>query len=267
MRFNAIKIGTARLVQALLMGAYRVAVASGSLSTRWGRAAFEWAYMIYKNRLEATTVDGLRTVITPGTSVIDVGANIGFFTLRFGHWITGSAKVFALEPEPANFHRLTRRIARAGLIDRVEAIRAAAAETSGELRLAVDPVHPGNHKLATSGIPVQSIAIDALMAKHDWPRVALLKIDVQGAEQRVLAGAAETLRRFRPAVFIEIDRDSDGNALLQQIIDLGYQPHVLRRSSPPEAVTPERVRQLVAIRGYHDFLFLSAGSTDDLVLR
>lgn len=263
MLVKAIKIGTARLVQSLLLGAYRVAVASGILSTRWGRAVFEWAYMIYKERLEATTVDGLRAVVTPGASVIDVGANIGFFTLRFGTWITGDAKVFALEPESANFQRLTHRIANAGLDERIEAIRAAAADTDGELLLAVDPVHPGNHKLAASGVPVRAVTIDSLMAEHGWPRVALVKIDVQGAEQRVIAGAQETLRRWQPALFVEIDRDSDGNALLQRIIELGYRPHVLRTSSPPEAVTSQQARQLVAVSGYHDFLFLSDAGDGD----
>jgi FkbM family methyltransferase len=174
------KFGIARLFQSILLLAYKAAVASGVLSTDWGRATFEWAYMVYKNRFEAPTVDGLRMVVSSGDSVIDVGANIGFFTLRFGQWITDGAKVFALEPEPTNFSRLKRHISRAKLDDRVEALCAAVAETCGEVLLAVDPVHPGNHKLSETGIPVQSISIDALMAQYNWPRVALIKIDVRG---------------------------------------------------------------------------------------
>jgi FkbM family methyltransferase len=260
MILNTMKTGIARLFQSILLLVYRAAVVSGILSTAWGRAAFERAYMVYKNRFEATTVDGLRSVVGSGDSVIDVGANIGFFTLRFGQWITDGAKVFALEPEPTNFSRLKRHISRAKLDDRVEALCVAVAESSGEVLLVVDPVHPGNHKLGETGIPVQSISIDDLMAQYDWPRVALIKIDVQGAEQRVIAGSAETLRRFHPALFVEIDRDSSDGDLLQQIMDLGYHPYVLRKSAPPLSTTPERARQLIAVRGYHDFLFLSAQS-------
>jgi FkbM family methyltransferase len=263
MILRTVRIGIVRFFQTILLLVYRAAVVSGILSTSWGRTTFERAYMVYKNRFEATTVNGLRSVVSPGDSVIDVGANIGFFTLRFGQWITQGAKVFALEPEPVNFSRLKRNISRAKLDDRVEALCVAVSESSGEVLLVVDPVHPGNHKLGETGIPVQSISIDALLAQNDWPRVALIKIDVQGAERRVIAGATETLRRFHPALFVELDRDSNADDLLQQIIDLGYSPYVLRKSSPPLSITPERARQLITVSGYHDFLFLSAQAVDN----
>lgn len=255
-----LKTGSIRIInffQAVLLLVYRLAVASGILSTRWGRRMFEWAYMVYKNRLEATTVEELRVYVKPGDSVIDVGANIGFFTLRFGRWITEGSIVFALEPEPINFASLKRHISHAKLMDRVEALRVAVAEITGEVYLNVDPVHPGNHQLGKTGIPVQAITIDALMAQYDWPRVGLIKVDVQGAEQRVIAGAAETIERFHPVLFVEMDRDSNPRDLLRQIMDLGYSPHVLRKSAPPLPVTPEHAQQLIAASGYHDLLFIA----------
>ncbi len=254
LKFMRIKL--AIFFQTLLLLAYRVAIGSGILSTKGGRRLFEWAYMVYKNRFEATTVDGLRAFIHPGDSVIDVGANIGFFTLRFGQWIADGGKVFALEPEAINFASLQRNIARAKLDDRIESHCVAAAEISGMVHLAVDPIHPGNHKLDETGIQVESITIDALMAQHNWPHVGLIKIDVQGAEQRVITGATETLQRFHPVLFVEMDRDSDDQALLRQIMDFGYAPHELRKSGPPQSITPDHAHQLIVANGYHDLLFL-----------
>ena len=66
MILNSMKFGIARLIQSILLMVYRVAVVSGILSTGWGRATFEWAYMVYKSRFEATTVDGLRKVVSSG---------------------------------------------------------------------------------------------------------------------------------------------------------------------------------------------------------
>ena len=75
------------------------------------------------------------------------------------------------------------------------------------------------------------MTIDDLLAARGWPEVSLIKIDVQGAEGRVLAGAAETLRRFHPALFLEIDDHqlrrygSSADALLRSIAALGYTIH------------------------------------------
>ena len=263
MLLKSMQISIARLSQSILLLVYRAAVASRLLSTSWGRAIFEWAYMVYKNRIEATTVDGLRSFVRPGAIVIDVGANIGFFALRFGQWVTDAARVLALEPEPTNYRRLKRNISRANLDNVVEALCVAVAEKSGEALLTVDPVHPGNHKLGEAGIAVESISIDALVAGYGWPRVGLIKIDVQGAERRVIIGAAETLRRFQPALYVELARDSSEGDLLQLLTDWGYHPYVLRKSTPPLSIAVERARQLIAVRGYYDFLFLSKKGSDD----
>jgi len=60
----------------------------------------------------------------------------------------------------------------------VETFRVAAAETVGDGLLEINPMHPGDHKLGTSGVPVAITTIDTLLAGRGWPEVSLFKIDV-----------------------------------------------------------------------------------------
>jgi len=189
-----------KLLQGGLIGLYRLVKATGGLDTAWGRGIFEASYQFYKDRLEAGPIRMLRPCVRPKTFVIDVGANIGFFTRQFATWVSDGGRVIAVEPEAVNYARLQHAIAAAGLTDVVETVQAAVAERTGEGLLEVNPAHPGDHRLGTKGIPVAMTTIDDLLTDRGWPEVSLIKVDVQGAEARVLAGARRTLERFpRPS--------------------------------------------------------------------
>src|SRR5205823_4492379 len=102
------------------------------LETAPGRRLFEASYQLYKDRLEAGPIRMLRPCVRPGTSVIDVGANIGFFTRQFAGWVSEGGRVIAVEPEAVNFARLQHAVTAAGLGDVVELIQGAVAERTGE---------------------------------------------------------------------------------------------------------------------------------------
>jgi FkbM family methyltransferase len=245
-----------------LLAAYRVLLRTGLLETRPGYAVFERVYDLYKAVLEASSLRHVRDYVRPGSRIVDVGAHVGFFTQRFAAWVGPGGRVIALEPEPVNFGRLARRLRRTGLASRVEAINAAAVEASGSYRLRVDPTHPGDHQLAAEGLPVSGIALDRLLEQHDWRPISLLKIDVQGAEARVLAGATETIRRFRPSLLVEVDdgrlrrQGSSAEGLLGLLASLGYTPQHLSRSGVSRVLG---IAEAVDIAGglgrYADFLF------------
>lgn len=251
--------------QSVLFLLYRWAVDIGFLSTPAGRWIFERAYFIYKNVFEAPNHGPLRTYARVGTTVIDVGANIGFFTTLFARWVE-DGHVIAIEPEEKNFERLTSLIARRGLGDVVEPIRGAAAEAEGTLCLALNPYHPGDHRIADQGITVAAVSLDHLLAERGWPEVSLIKIDVQGAEERVLRGASETLQRYHPALLVEVDEDalaamgSCPEHLFSTLMEHGYRIHSLERHavSPPLSAAAA----MAALRragSYLDFFFLHSG--------
>jgi FkbM family methyltransferase len=248
-----------------LIGLYKLVKGTGALDTAVGRRVFESAYRIYKERLEAGPIRMLRSFVRPGTYVIDVGANIGFFTLQFATWVSDGGKVIAAEPEAVNYTRLRHAIVEAGLTDVVETIQAAIAEVTGEGFLEVNPGHPGDHKLGTTeGVLVAMTTIDDLLAARGWPEVSLIKVDVQGAEARVLAGARRTLESSRPALFLEVDdqqlrRYGSGAAeLLASAVGLGYAIHSRVGEGISKPMSVDEALAQAEAKLYDDILLLPA---------
>src|SRR6266567_3223666 len=113
-----------KLVQTTLLGVYRVVNASGILRTGPGRSLFEWGYHRYKKLFEAGDIRALASLVKPATVVIDVGANIGFFTKFFADSVSAGGKVLAIEPEQTNFRRLNQMIKKNRLKELVETFEA-----------------------------------------------------------------------------------------------------------------------------------------------
>jgi len=253
-------------IQACLIRTYALVHSTGLLSTDVGEWAFRSAYTGYKRFIEAGHLGPLRSLVRPGTFVIDVGANIGFFTLEFARWVGDGGKVLAIEPEPVNFGRLTRGVSRAGLRHVVDLVQAAATERSGEVGLIMSPRHHGDHRIGDGGLPVPAVTIDDLLAARGWPPVSLMKIDVQGAESRVLAGAGETLRALRPALFVEVcdealrTSQSSAEDLLAQLYGHGYSAYRTTHERIVEPMTAAQALDQHEKRSYVDLLFLHAAA-------
>lgn len=252
-------------LQRLGLLAYKALARSGALSSPVGRGLFHKAYALYKRLVEAGPVDRLEQFVAPGTVVVDVGANIGFFTLKFAQWVGPSGLVLAIEPDEENFDALTRALAQSGVAPRVRAVRAVAAERPGTLLLERNPFHPGDHKIAlggAGGVEVPAVSIDSLVEEHPGKRVSLVKIDVQGAEMMVLAGARRMLAEHAPALFVEVDESAlahfgaSSRDLVSLLEGFGYRMHELRRDGGAAPLDRDRLSALLAPRGYVDVLFL-----------
>lgn len=254
-------------LQLALLRLYAGVHATGLLSGRPGNWVFERLYYFYKDNLEASFVDHLRPLVTPGSTVIDVGANIGFFTRRFARWTSREGKVIALEPEAENFRRLNDALARDGTAPQVEAIQAAVGAATGTAMLQLHPFHPGDHRIVdgsgSNAVTVPLTCLDELLAVRGWPKVSLVKIDVQGAEERVLEGADRTLTEMRPAWFVEVDDaclrgfGSSAAALLTRFVEHGYHIHRLNRDGVGNALDTVEILEHQSRSGeYEDLLFL-----------
>jgi FkbM family methyltransferase len=223
-------------------------------------------YSIYKNHFEAGPVDRLKDFVPVGSLVIDVGANVGFFSQRFAKWVGERGKVIAIEPEDRNFRYLIMSLESKGLAARVRSIKAVAADTPGKMRLQINNQHPGDHQISPNciGISVDAVTLDGLVEDMRPSRPSLIKVDVQGAEMLVLRGAREILRNVKPTLFIELSEEALGrfgssvSEILNHLAQFGYLTFWLTRAGPPVEATVADIHAKVRQKNYVDVLFLNS---------
>ena len=150
----------------------------------------------------------LLTQIRAGYRIVEVGANIGYHTVQLARAVGAAGHVHAVEPDPANRAILTRNIIEHRAERIVEVHAAAASDRAGTAILVRHGHNMGGHSLiaanvddAAETVRVATVALDDLVAGE---AVDLLKIDAEGAEPAILAGARQTIARERPILFVEI---------------------------------------------------------------
>ena len=111
---------------------------------------------------------------------------------------------------------------------------------------------------------VTAYTIDGLVRKETAARVCLIKIDVQGAEERVLQGAQETIQRDHPAILIEIDDDAlrhmgtSAEQVVSWLMDAGYVIQRLGKNSKMDQIQLAELLRMCSDGRYVDLLFVEA---------
>ncbi len=165
----------------------------------------------------------LSQVLKEGAIVVDAGANVGTHTVPLAKRVGRSGAVFALEPQPLTFQLLCANVALNALVN-VHCHNVAATDRPGDLRIPVlNPSQRTNFGAVKAegheqGRRVDAIRIDDLAL----PRCNLIKIDVEGMEPRVLAGASRVIARHRPVLFVENNREEHSAPLLAALRELDY---------------------------------------------
>ena len=159
---------------------------------------------------ERSVYEFLRATILPGMTVLDVGANIGVFSLLMARWTTPQGKVFAFEPSPHAFSALEDHVDLNGVHDIVQPVQTAISDHCGTADFYWLPFN-GESTLSSSHsrlpeatvtqVPVTTI--DEFCTTH---RVApqLIKVDIEGFELQALQGACETVRHAQPIFVVEM---------------------------------------------------------------
>lgn len=147
------------------------------------------------------------SMIRPGQTVVDIGANVGFYTLAAARAVGPQGRVIAFEPEPNNCERIRRNLEANGHRN-VTVCQMAAGDRSGRARLFLGS-DCGIHSLlreraSGAAIEVEMVSLDDYFERHDLTP-DLVKIDAEGVELQVLQGMRRTLARFpNMAVICEI---------------------------------------------------------------
>jgi FkbM family methyltransferase len=170
--------------------------------------------------------------VARGGWAIDVGANVGVFSVTLAQALTGGGRLIAVEPLQDNLRRLQQNLAESG-IDAVSLVAAAVGAEPGRARLwsaadtAYASLNADSAGRAAVGVEVEVTTLDRVWDAHGNPLVRFIKVDVEGAEIEALRGAQRLLKACRPDLLIEVD-DAGRLAAMETLLDsLGY-----RRGQP-----------------------------------
>jgi FkbM family methyltransferase len=165
----------------------------------------------------------VQEIYLPGTTIVDVGANIGNHTVFFAAVL--GAPVIAVEPFGPNHELLEVNITANGLggLVRPHCLALGARDGNGTTRIG-DATNFGTVSVVTGSGEIVVRSLDGLLLQHPPQPIGLIKIDVEGSEAGVLAGARQTILRWQPDIVIEADGTDRFLATARQLLDLGYAP-------------------------------------------
>jgi FkbM family methyltransferase len=147
--------------------------------------------------------------LQPGDCFVDVGANIGYFTVLAGAVVGEQGSVWAFEPDPANFALLASNISLNGLQDRVHPLQAGLSDQAGAGELYLSETNFGDHQIYAGDEARESFSITlhrgADFLQDKLSRIDLLKVDTQGSETQVIAGLLPLLLRSGEGLRIMIE--------------------------------------------------------------
>ena len=175
----------------------------------------------------------VREHLKQGMTVLDIGANVGYYTVIFAKLVGGRGKVIAFEPDTDNFSFLESTIKANGFRN-VFSHLTAVGDTNGEIKLYKSPDNLADHRIysfpeSNESIITPLVTIDDFVRKERIGKIDFIKMDIQGAEGRALKGMLETLKsQSSLTIFTEFwpqglhDSGSDALWFLDTLRNLGF---------------------------------------------
>ncbi|MFM7128157.1 MAG: FkbM family methyltransferase [bacterium] len=153
-------------------------------------------------------------MLKPGLTVMDIGANIGQYSLLASKAVGETGQVFAFEPVPKNYNRLTNHIS-VNHIHNIKSNRMAVWNENGTVNLGLhqpEDLEQNAGSFAIGGqlgnVTAPAIVLDDFIKSNEIRRLDLIKMDIEGAEGFALKGMMQSLARFKPAILMEVNREA-----------------------------------------------------------
>jgi FkbM family methyltransferase len=180
-----------------------------SLAIRFGNflyhrwfSLYNFLYRVFKRGQDVAEILLLRNLVRPGDTILDIGANIGFYSRLFSVLVGPSGKVYSFEPDETNFIHLHENVS--GLLN-VEPVKQAVAEKSGLLKLYTSRMLNVDHrtyKIDDYAEEKEIVATSVDDFVEGRFRVNLIKIDIQGFEVFALRGMKRTLEENEDIIIL-----------------------------------------------------------------
>jgi FkbM family methyltransferase len=193
------------------------------------------AHQMYdKREYEQVETNFVAQKLTSGAVFVDIGANIGFYSIQASKVVGPSGVVVAIEPEPYNLSLLKHNLHVNRPVSQIKILNIALGEHDGVAHLFKNASNFGDHRMYNTGADGrQSTAVsvrpfDDVSAELGLTRIDLIKMDVQGFECHVLRGMKRTLEVLRPSMILEFwpyglqKADTSPEELLEIFAGFGY---------------------------------------------
>jgi FkbM family methyltransferase len=188
-----------------------------------------WEEAYFSGEFETGTTTIASALVQPSDTVLDIGANIGWFTTLFASRLRGGGRCIAFEPNPETFRLLEDNCTMNGSGPAVVLRNIGLADAPGTLQLHMfQGLGSGRASLSNLGrkdattVDIPVITLDDALAEINVGAVDLIKIDVEGAEMKVLRGAKALLAQDpAPIWIVEMNRETAANS--------GYEPSEMLR--------------------------------------
>jgi FkbM family methyltransferase len=185
----------------------RTRLQNGAIVEGYNRAGFGGrGVYIHGDSLEPELAS-LGVFLRPGYVFIDIGANVGVYTVKAAKEVGESGLVIAIEPFIDSAHRLSKNV-RANAYGNVRIRNLCMGKVTGSTKFYLNSGKPNSFGLFQEGqaeeVSVLGVSLDDLCRWEAIDRLDYLKIDAEGAEAMILEGGMEALNRFRPIIQVEI---------------------------------------------------------------
>jgi FkbM family methyltransferase len=211
--------------------------------------------------LELPRSELMRKLLKPGMRVVDIGANIGYYTLLSAKIVGESGLVLSFEPEPLNFALLCKSV-KINNLPNVRTYQQVLSDRKGTVTMYLgDPSNPEAHSITQphSGgtIEVTSTTLDALSDSLNDQRIDFIKIHV-GAEPMILRGAEKILAEHKPTIMMVFIQKlwKDETSLLDDLYDqyevyeVVRTPFLRKKIVKPTLFTREHAELLLMRKGF-----------------
>ncbi|MGI9088591.1 MAG: FkbM family methyltransferase [Chthoniobacterales bacterium] len=212
-----------------------------------------------------------RRLVQPGMRIVDIGANIGLYSLLLARLTSANGRVYSFEPE-TNLCATLRENCAANRADNVTIFQAAAGAKAGRMLLQRSPFNSGNNSLGQNQAGADALEVEIVTVDSVLPErvVDFVKIDVQGHELAALSGMDETLAASpRARIFFEFwpaglrAAGASAEALLELLRTRGFEIYrPAKNAFQPLPDAQPLVRQL-GRNGYTNLLAARPGVLDE----
>ncbi len=217
-------------------------------------------YFAFKNLQDAYQLKLISKYIKKGDQVLDIGANIGYYSIKLAQMVGNTGTIHCFEPDPTNFNFLEKNTQG---YSNIFLNNSAVSDKSGKLTFYQSTLLNVDHRAYkpdsyTHSFDVNCIAIDDYINKNQ--KISFIKMDIQGYEYAALLGMEQLLKRDKPSLLMEFwpygfqMAGTKAETVYQYLKNLNYDFYLIEKSSIRKCEENEILNLPISEEAYFNFI-------------